>query len=372
MRSCRTIFTAVFGLLIAEAAFAGQLTECDRLCGSPTDPQRVGPGIGLYGIDPVQAIPACEKALTEDLNNPRLLFNLGRAHEARSIVEHLPDETAAAVQSYKAAADLSYPAAQVVAAQLYWYGIGLQQDSGEAMRLLEKAATSDASEAKALRRRSFRLTAYPSEKPSEAQIRSVKEAADAGDADALYALGAMASFGGKKADAVRLWQKAAVSGSARAALDLADMYFQGDGGLSKDWEEARHLIQQAAAGDDPVVRVSAAIRYENGDGGMPKDENLAARLYKQASDEGVPYPQDKLAQFYEEGKGGLPDDRYEARRLYRLAADQGREDAVVALAHYMAEGLGGFEPDKAKAVEFLRHAASWSDEAKEELAKMGG
>src|SRR5262245_14523878 len=47
MQSCRTIVVGLFGLLMAGAASAGEPTECDRLAGSPTDPNRVGAGIGL-------------------------------------------------------------------------------------------------------------------------------------------------------------------------------------------------------------------------------------------------------------------------------------------------------------------------------------
>ncbi|MGX7873290.1 tetratricopeptide repeat protein [Mesorhizobium sp. ORM6] len=76
------IVAGLFGLAMVGAAFTGQPTECDRLAGSSTDANKVGAGIGLYGIEPLEALAACEKTLAADPNNPRLLFNLGRAHEA--------------------------------------------------------------------------------------------------------------------------------------------------------------------------------------------------------------------------------------------------------------------------------------------------
>ena len=373
MRVFRVVCISFFGLLIAGSASADQPTECDRLAGSPTDPRRVGAGIGLYGIEPAQAIVACEAALTADPNNPRFLFNLGRAHEARAGVDRQSDEMALAGRSYKSAADKGYPAAQVAVAGFYWRGnAGFRQDSVEAMRVLDQAATSDPAEAKQQRRNLFGDTTMAIS-PLDAQLQLIRKYAAAGDADALYALGFPARFGEDTLpDAVGVWRKAAARGSGSAAIELAELYFRGRGGLSKDPAQAVRLIRQAAAGEDPSARTTAAIIYEHGRLGVPKDEKEAARLLKQASDEGdrsAPY---YLGKFYEEGKGGLLQDEREAARLYSRAADQGHEEAVLALAHYMAEGRGGYVRDKAKAVEYLKRAARWSKEAKEELAKMGG
>lgn len=374
MRSRRRIVAGVFGLLMAGAAFAGQPTECDRLAGSPTDPNRVGEGVGLYGIDPAAAIAACEKTLAADPNNPRLLFDLGRAHEASgSVGSSSADEMALAGKSYKSAADQNYPAAEVALAAFYWRGSdGFQQDTSQAMLLLKNAMVSDSTEAKSQRRNLFADTTFATD-PREAQIQFIKQAADAGDADALYALGLPLSLAeDRQADVVQLWHQAAVLGSAQAAFDLARMYFRGKGGLSPNPEEALRLIQKAAAGDDPQTWDFAAKAYERGSYGLPKDDSQAARLFRQASDAGNKYALYDLGVFYEEGKGGLPQDSREAARLYKLAADQGNEDAVVALAHDMAEGRGGYEADKAKAIALLKRAARWSTLAKDELTKMGG
>lgn len=371
MPSYRAV-VALLGLCLAGAALAGEPGECDRLAGSPGDPNRVGAGIGLYGIEPAEAIAACERALAVDPRNPRLLFDLGRAHAAAGLVDKQEEQKALAAQSFKAAADQGYAAAQVELAFFYWFGGGgLERDVGQAMRLLETAAVSDAREAKAKRRYLFGETAFEPE-PNEAEIRFVRQAAEAGDADALYALSLPLNLGGDKDKLTDLLHKAAALGSAAAAFDLARMYFWGKGGLAKNPEESLRLIRQAAAGDNPDAWVSAAISYERGGLGAPKDERLAARLLSRASDEGAASGQYQLATFYEEGKGGLPGDAREAARLYRLAADQGKSEAALALARDMAEGRGGYEADKAKAIAYLRRAARWSPEAKAELAKLGG
>jgi TPR repeat protein len=257
-------------------------------------------------------------------------------------------------------------------AAFYWFGWGgFQQDTGEAMRLLEKAMVSDAKEAKLQHRHLFDETVLAGDL-DDAQIQYIKKAADASDADALYSLGLRLFFGGDKAERALLLHKAAVLGSAPAALDLAEMYFRGSNGLGKSPQESVRLFQQAMAGDDPFTRHLIATLYEQGYQGLPKDEKQAAQLNKQASDEGDAFAQYALGRFYEEGKGGLPQDAREAARLYKLAADQGNGDATVALARYMADGRGGYEADKAKAVEYLKRAARWSTQAKDELTKMGG
>ena len=110
------------------------------------------------------------------------------------------------------------------------------------------------------------------------------------DADALYALGLPLNLGGDRlADLALLLHKAAVLGSASAALDLARMYFRGKGGLAKNPEESLRLIQQAVAGDNPETWAMAAQAYELGNFGLPKDEKQAARLFKQAGDESISF-----------------------------------------------------------------------------------
>lgn len=371
MRWHGAAFGAMVALLAAKAALAADPTDCDRLAGSPVDPNRLGAGIGLHGIEPAEAIAACEKALAANPNNPRLLFNLARAHQARWLGEQpTEDERALVSRSVKAAADQNYPAALIAEAAYYWQGqAGFPQDPAEAMRLLDKAAMSDAAEARKIRRL-YLLQPVVDEKPVEAQVRFVKAAADTGDPDALFALGMSEDDNQRQEEAARLWRRAAERGSAEAALLLATDYLAGEGGLPQDDAEAQRFMHQAATGDDPNTRAILASIYEQGLQ-VAKDEELAGRLYKQASDEGDHAGQYHLATFYEAGKGGLSRDEHEAARLYKLAADQGDEDAALALARYMAEGKGGYTADKAAAAAFLKRAARWSRKARDALAITG-
>jgi hypothetical protein len=57
------------------------LTDCDTLTAHPNDPNHKAPGLLPNKINPVLAIPACEKALGQYPNDARLNFQLGRAYD---------------------------------------------------------------------------------------------------------------------------------------------------------------------------------------------------------------------------------------------------------------------------------------------------
>ena len=91
---------------------------------------------GLYGIEPAEAITACEGHWLPIRTIRALFFNLGRAHAARSLLDNQPGQKEQAGQSFKAAADQGYPAAQVALAAFYWLGSGgFQRYTGQAMGL---------------------------------------------------------------------------------------------------------------------------------------------------------------------------------------------------------------------------------------------
>ena len=56
------------------------LTECDRLAAHPADPERVGEGVSRAAMDLDAAIAACEAAVADDPENPRLNYQLARAY----------------------------------------------------------------------------------------------------------------------------------------------------------------------------------------------------------------------------------------------------------------------------------------------------
>ena len=57
-----------------------EVTECDRLASHPDDPERVIDGIPQGDVDLEAARAACEAAVAEDPDNPRLNYQLARVN----------------------------------------------------------------------------------------------------------------------------------------------------------------------------------------------------------------------------------------------------------------------------------------------------
>jgi TPR repeat protein len=115
---------------------AALVLTCDRAAASPTDKERP---VGLAGVPSEKldwqiAIAACEAAAAAAPDNPRIMFQLGRAHDAAKA-----DESARAF--FSKASDLGYAAARVSLGLFYAIGRGgLAKDDREALRLFKLAA----------------------------------------------------------------------------------------------------------------------------------------------------------------------------------------------------------------------------------------
>ncbi|SON54556.1 His-Xaa-Ser repeat protein HxsA [Hartmannibacter diazotrophicus] len=106
-------------------------SECDFLAAAPFNSIGVT-GVDFERIDADKAIPACEAALKDDPKHPRLLYNLGRALDAKGRFEE-------AVKLYRQSSDLGYPAATSSLGVMYVNGQGIDQDFAEGVALLKKA-----------------------------------------------------------------------------------------------------------------------------------------------------------------------------------------------------------------------------------------
>jgi TPR repeat protein len=92
---------------------------CDRAAASPSDNKRpLGvPAVFFASIDPQIAIPACQEAAAAEPENPRILFQLGRAYAAAKANE--------SARAYlQKASDLGYPQAQAILGTFYAAGRG--------------------------------------------------------------------------------------------------------------------------------------------------------------------------------------------------------------------------------------------------------
>jgi len=119
------------------AALAGEPTECDRLAGHPSDPDKILGGVPSAEVRNWNeaAIWSCRQAVAADTGNARVRYNLGRA-----LFYH--GDKAEALDHLAIAADGQYRQAQFVLGLMYTDGVGdiLPADSCHALILWRDAA----------------------------------------------------------------------------------------------------------------------------------------------------------------------------------------------------------------------------------------
>jgi TPR repeat protein len=164
----------------------------------------------------------------------------------------------------------------------------------------------------------------------------------------------------RDADAVRFYAMASEQGYALAQVNLANMYLNGQGGLTKNAVEAVRLYKLAAAQGQSVAQTSLGLMYESGQGGLERSVAEAARLYRLAAAQDFARAQTALGLMYASGRGGVAHNDAEAVRLYRLAAAQGFAPALTNLGWLYQNGTGGLPHDEAEAVRLFKLAAEQS------------
>ena len=106
---------------------------CDWHAAHKEDPEAVGPGMADEGIEPRDVIPACEAAVRQDGNTPRLRFQLARGYLAAGRIDD-------AARQLLTAAQAGHGGALAYLADLYVEGVpGIAADPALAKTLYEKA-----------------------------------------------------------------------------------------------------------------------------------------------------------------------------------------------------------------------------------------
>jgi len=136
---------AVFGLLAfgglsAEtlqwdaSPYSQEITECDLASAHPSDPNKVAPGVSQADMNFPAAIAACEAAVAEDPDNPRLRYQLARVYTYSG-------QTGKGWPHMEAAVAAEYPQALFVSGYMQYLGrSGANADACAAGRLLRRAA----------------------------------------------------------------------------------------------------------------------------------------------------------------------------------------------------------------------------------------
>lgn len=155
-----------------------------------------------------------------------------------------------------------------------------------------------------------------------------KQAAEAGDARAMYSLGLMLESGDHAPKdlkaAYALYAKAAERGLADGAINLAVALAEGKG-IEKNLPRAYALLQQASASGSGRATYDLAEFAEHGFGGKKAD---ALELYERAASFGFPKGYHTAAAVLDEGRGVPKDPSAAADQLLRaVAADAGESIA---------------------------------------------
>ncbi|HSK41046.1 MAG TPA: caspase family protein, partial [Arenibaculum sp.] len=109
------------------------VTPCDVWASNPHDPQRLVPGVEWGLVNTREAIRDCAVAVAAEPENPRLLYNLGRALD-------IAERFAEAEAFYRRAADARYSTAFWSLGYMYRNGRGRVRDLREAAGFYARAA----------------------------------------------------------------------------------------------------------------------------------------------------------------------------------------------------------------------------------------
>ncbi|HWX82280.1 MAG TPA: protein kinase [Xanthobacteraceae bacterium] len=282
------------------AALEPKVTDCDTLAANLDDPRKISTiqGVSYWRFDGVAASTACERAVKDFPDAPRLQYQLGRAYNKLKKYDD-------ARKWYAKAADSGYPAAMNEMGVLYSAGLGVTKDYVEARRWQTRAA-------------------------------------DLGYPPAMSAMGVLYQYGyglPKDFDEARKWYlKAIAAGYSYAMISVGGLYERGEG-VPKDLDEARRWYLKAADMGNASAMSSLGYLYQNGNG-VPKDYAEARNWFVKAADLDAGFSMDSVASLYKTGGPNLPQDYAEARKWYAKAANLNNSSAMLELGLLYLSGKG--------------------------------
>ena len=165
--------------------------------------------------------------------------------------------------------------------------------------------------------------------PASIGPKSLADAAEAGDAVALFEIGARYTDGRGVAsdlsEAASWYKLAAERGFAPAQYRLASLFEKGTG-ITRDIDKAMTYYRQAAEAGNASAMHNLAVLYASGAKGEP-DYASAVEWFGKAADLGVSDSQFNLAILYARGNG-IPQNLVESYKWFAIAAKGGDQDAA--------------------------------------------
>jgi TPR repeat protein len=291
---------------------------CDLVAADDQDPLRVAPAVRTGLVNTRLAIRTCAQDLAREPDNPRLLFQLGRALD---IAERFDE----ARHFYEQAAAAGYGAAFSNLAYMYLTGRGVARD--------DRRSADD-----------YRQAALRGNDRGRVGIaRAYREG-----------WGVPQSF-----VHARSWLELSVSNYWPNAMDNLALYYREGLGVAKDLAKAFDLYQRAADLGQTAAMDNLGMMYADGEY-VAKDPVEANRWFKKASDLGNRHGAFHLGLAYLNGTG-VPQDRAEALRLLELASARGYPRAETEIGTMYRAGLG-VAADPAEALFRYRIASAMGDD----------
>ena len=134
-------------------------------------------------------------------------------------------------------------------------------------------------------------------------------------------------------------RRRAEAGDPDAQYEMGCLFYEGRGGVRRDYSEAFRWYMKAAAQGHNSGLCDAGYCHRNGHG-VEQDFAAAFRLYMKAAQQGCPTGAYWVAHAYEHGEG-VPADIAQAVRWYEISRDRGDRDAAEALARLGSQKLRG-------------------------------
>lgn len=189
----------------------------------------------------------------------------------------------------------------------------------------------------------FRAELSPDISP---QLQSLKQAADDGDAKAMYRLSMAYEYSDTIPAAVDYLHRSAMAGYSPAMNYLGYCYGAGHLGLKQDSDSALWWIEQAAAAAEPDPKAfnNLGAMLLNGELGVQRDYRKARYWLIKGAEAGVPTSAAMLSKIYLQGLGQEPD-TVAAMPYLRQASKAGILDATLELADIVLPDTKYLSPD---------------------------
>ncbi len=188
------------------------------------------------------------------------------------------------------------------------------------------------------------------------------------DARADHDAGTSAYKRGDYATALAEFRQAAERGSAVAQINLAAMYYKGQG-VPRDDAEAAKWYRKAADQGDAVAQNNIGLMYDNGRG-VPQDYGEAVKWYRRAAEQGQSGAQFNLAVMYRNGLGVAPDPAA-AALWFQRAAQAGLAEAQYTMGRMRHLGIILVRDDRRALAWYRRAAAQGHPNAKNHVKALG-